>query len=94
MGTAPPHRRGIASGVLAEARNVGMVLGVALAGAVFTSVLHGVAPGANEVTFKALSAGFFVASGVAAIGAVVAATVGRPRRPGPPLPAIRVHTSP
>lgn len=77
MGTAPPHRRGIASGILAEARNVGMVLGVALAGAVFTTVLHGVSPGANEVTFKALSIGFFVASGVAAIGAVVAMTVGR-----------------
>lgn len=77
MGAAPPHRRGIASGILAEARNVGMVLGVALAGAVFTTVLRGVAPGANDVTFKALSAGFFVASGLAAIGAVVAATVGR-----------------
>jgi EmrB/QacA subfamily drug resistance transporter len=39
LGAAPPNRRGIASGVLAAARNVGMVLGVGLAGAVYTTVL-------------------------------------------------------
>ncbi|HYD42419.1 MAG TPA: MFS transporter [Anaeromyxobacter sp.] len=39
LGAAPPNRRGIASGVLAGARNVGMVLGVGLAGAVYTTVL-------------------------------------------------------
>lgn len=72
MGTAPLHRRGIASGILAEARNVGMVLGVALAGAVFTSVLNGTTPGPNPATFHALSMGFFAAAGVAAVGAVVA----------------------
>ena len=40
LGAAPPNRRGIASGVLAAARNVGMVLGVGLAGAVYTTVLE------------------------------------------------------
>lgn len=39
MGAAPRHRQGIAAGVLALARNVGMVMGVGLAGAVFTTVL-------------------------------------------------------
>jgi EmrB/QacA subfamily drug resistance transporter len=39
LSAAPTHRRGIASGVLAAARNVGMVLGIALAGAVYTTVL-------------------------------------------------------
>ena len=39
LGAAPPNRRGIASGVLAAARNVGMVMGVGLAGAIFTTVL-------------------------------------------------------
>ncbi len=39
LGAAPPHRRGIASGVLAAARNTGMVLGVGLAAAVYTTVL-------------------------------------------------------
>jgi EmrB/QacA subfamily drug resistance transporter len=39
LGAAPAHRRGIASGVLAAARNTGMVLGVGLAGAVYTTAL-------------------------------------------------------
>jgi EmrB/QacA subfamily drug resistance transporter len=39
LGAAPLNRRGIASGVLAAARNVGMVLGVGLAGAVYTTML-------------------------------------------------------
>jgi EmrB/QacA subfamily drug resistance transporter len=81
MGAAPPHRRGIASGILAEARNVGMVLGVALAGAVFTSVLHGTSPGPNPVTFRAISSGLFVAAGVAAVGAVLTATAKKPPSP-------------
>jgi MFS family permease len=43
LGSAPPDRRGIASGVLAAARNTGMVLGIGLAAAVYTTVLarHG-----------------------------------------------------
>jgi EmrB/QacA subfamily drug resistance transporter len=61
LGAAPPNRRGIASGVLAAARNVGMVLGVGLAGAVFTTVLARQGAGA-------------VAGGVSAALRVVAAT--------------------
>jgi EmrB/QacA subfamily drug resistance transporter len=71
MGSAPRNRLGIASGVLAEARNVGMVLGVGLAGAVFTSSLAGAETGPNPAFFHALSVSFFVAAGVAAVGAVV-----------------------
>jgi EmrB/QacA subfamily drug resistance transporter len=42
MGAAPRHCQGIAAGVLATARNVGMVLGIGISGAVFTTVLaHG-----------------------------------------------------
>jgi EmrB/QacA subfamily drug resistance transporter len=36
MGSVPDTRRGIASSVLATMRNIGMVLGIAIAGAVFT----------------------------------------------------------
>jgi predicted MFS family arabinose efflux permease len=36
MGSAPQNRRGIASGMMATMRNIGMVLGIAVAGAVFT----------------------------------------------------------
>jgi len=39
MGAAPRNRQGIAAGVLATSRNVGMVLGVGLAGAIFTTVV-------------------------------------------------------
>jgi MFS family permease len=61
LGAAPPHRRGIASGVLAAARNVGMVLGVGLAGAVLTTVLARQGPDA-------------IAAGVSAALRVVAGT--------------------
>jgi MFS family permease len=39
MGSAPRHRQGIAAGLSATSRNVGMVLGIGLAGAIFTTVL-------------------------------------------------------
>ncbi|HEV3050438.1 MAG TPA: MFS transporter, partial [Longimicrobium sp.] len=38
LGVAPRERRGIASGIMATARNVGMVLGIGMAGAIFTTV--------------------------------------------------------
>jgi predicted MFS family arabinose efflux permease len=53
LGAAPPNRQGIASGLLADARCLGMVLGVGVSGAVYTTVLHhhsgpqGVALGAS-----------------------------------------------
>ena len=37
MGSVPDSKRGIASGMLATMRNIGMVLGVAISGALFTS---------------------------------------------------------
>jgi MFS family permease len=80
LGAAPPHRRGIASGVLAEARNVGMVLGVGLAGAVFTTTLGGVLPGPHPVLFRALSSAFLVSAAVSLAGAGVAFLGGRSRR--------------
>lgn len=68
MGAAPASRKGIASGVMALARNVGMSLGVGLSGAVLTTVL---AHGANgDTLFRAASACFLTASALAAAGAV------------------------
>ncbi|MBV6520784.1 MAG: Riboflavin transporter RibZ [Gemmatimonadaceae bacterium] len=71
MGAAPGNRLGIASGILAEARNVGMVLGVGLAGAVFTTVLSrsgadAVASGAALV--HGVQAGLLTAALVSALG--------------------------
>lgn len=69
MGAAPRHRQGIASGVLASARNVGMVLGVGVAGAVFTTILTRGGPAALP---RATAMTMFVSAGIALVGAVVA----------------------
>jgi len=77
LGAAPLHRRGIASGILATARNVGMVLGVGLAGAIFTTVqAQGQALGSPTATFDGIHMGFLVAMGVAVVGALTSAVRG------------------
>jgi EmrB/QacA subfamily drug resistance transporter len=76
MGAAPRSRQGIAAGVLATARNVGMVLGVGLAGAIFTTVLARGPAGETASLFAAVRLSFLVAAGVAFLGAVVAAARG------------------
>lgn len=78
MGAAPRHRQGIASGILATARNVGMMLGVGLAGAVFATVqAHGKANGSPTTFFDAIRAGFFIASCVAVLGVLTSAVRGK-----------------
>ncbi len=77
LGSAPLNRRGIASGVLATARNVGMVLGVGLAGAVFTTVVaaHG-GEAAPSALFNGVAAAMRVGAGAAVIGALTSAVRG------------------
>lgn len=70
MGSAPKQRQGIASGVQAAARNIGMVLGIGLAGAIFTSHLVLNAP---ETLYRGIDMGFLVAGGIAVIGIVMSA---------------------
>ena len=78
MGAAPRQRQGVASGVLAEARLVGQVLGIGLAGAIYTTILsRGQAGGANTALFNAVHVSFLVASGVAMLGAIASAGRGR-----------------
>ena len=55
LGAAPPHRQGIASGVQAAGRNVGMVLGIGLAGAIFTTHL---AQGTAQSLYQGIDMGF------------------------------------
>ena len=74
MGSAPQHRRGVAAGILATARLVGMVLGVGLAGAIFTTVTshsHSTVP--TAALFKGVQAGFLAVGGIAGLGALVSA---------------------
>ena len=72
MGAAPGYRQGIASGVLATARNVGMALGVGFAGAVFTTVVAHAAVPADGLA-AGVRASLFGAAIVAAVGAVTSA---------------------
>lgn len=76
MGSAPKQRQGIAAGILATSRNFGMVLGVGIAGAIFTTVLsHGGIeinnPGStiqNGAIFSALGMSFLAASLITLLG--------------------------
>jgi hypothetical protein len=62
---------------MATARNVGMVLGVGLAGAVFTTVqAQAQAAGSATATYDGIRAGFLVAAGVALVGMLTSAVRG------------------
>jgi len=71
MGAAPRRRQGIAAGILATARNMGMALGVGLAGAIFTTVLGAQGINNPEAIYKAIHISFLVTAGIALLGAIV-----------------------
>ncbi len=74
MGSAPRRQQGIAAGVIATARSLGMVLGVGLAGALLTTVLARSSGLSSVAAFsRAVDAGFRVAAVVAVLGVVVSA---------------------
>jgi EmrB/QacA subfamily drug resistance transporter len=88
MSAVPPNRRGIASGAVATARNLGMVIGVALAGLVFNSVFSRLS-GAELTVYRSEMRPFFmqsfqaamlVGAGAAALGIAVAYLRGREKR--------------
>jgi EmrB/QacA subfamily drug resistance transporter len=72
MGSAPKSRQGIAAGILATARNFGMVLGVGIAGAVYTIGLSRAAGAAaspqSGAIFSALEMSFLVAAVIMVLG--------------------------
>lgn len=70
MGAAPRARQGIASGVLATARNFGMVLGIGLAAAIFTTHL---AQNSEAAFYSGIDQGLLVGAGIAVLGVVVSA---------------------
>jgi EmrB/QacA subfamily drug resistance transporter len=69
LGAAPKHRQGIASGVQAAGRNVGMMLGIGMAGAIFATHL---AQGTPQALFQGIDMGFLAAAIVAGLGIVAA----------------------
>jgi EmrB/QacA subfamily drug resistance transporter len=68
MGAAPRKRQGIAAGLLATARSTGMVLGVGIAGAIFTTIMSSSA--GEERLFYATGTSLLVTSILAGIGAL------------------------
>lgn len=87
MNAAPAPRRGIAAALVATARNMGMMLGIAIAGTVFAARFEAYCPGMNlncyeplmETGFMAAFHGAMFWAGVAAsVGAVLSALRGRP----------------
>lgn len=76
MGSAPRHRQGIAAGVLATARSVGMVLGIGIAGAIFTSVLAMWPENSISGIFPAVQTAFLNLSSAALLGMIVSAVRG------------------
>ncbi|MDI6694554.1 MAG: MFS transporter [Anaerolineales bacterium] len=68
MGAAPRTRQGIAAGILATSRNVGMVLGVGLSGAILTTVLGQHSSSNASNLFLALQISFFTAAAIALAG--------------------------
>lgn len=71
MGDAPREKQGIAAGVLALARNVGMALGVGLTGAIFNSYLGGSHPGASSALVHAFDVSMYFISGAAVLAAFI-----------------------
>lgn len=72
LGAAPSHRRGVASGVVATARNVGMVLGIGVSSAVFTTAqMEAAARGEPAPFFSALRITYLVLVAVAVAGTLI-----------------------
>lgn len=72
LGSAPRNRQGIAAGILATARNMGMVLGVGLSGAIFTTMLSSQIGLESEALIYGVQISFLVTVGVAILGAIIA----------------------
>jgi EmrB/QacA subfamily drug resistance transporter len=77
MGSAPSNRQGIASATLATARNIGMVLGVALPSAILATVLSHSQENSMAL-YMGIRASFWVATAIALLGALTSAVRGRP----------------
>lgn len=73
MGAAPRRRQGIAAAIMATARNVGMVLGIGITGAIFTTALAQASAAAQNSLFAALRTSFLFAAGFAALGMLASA---------------------
>jgi predicted MFS family arabinose efflux permease len=93
VSSMPRDQAGVAAGIASAARNVGIVLGIAVLGAIIygrVPVMLTPASGASDTAFAtfrhayvdALHSAYLVAAGVVLVAAVVAALTMRPTPPG------------
>ncbi len=86
MGAVPPHRLGVASGMISTVRSLGMVIGVAVAGAVVAvqraRLLEAGLPPMAALG-GALSSAFLVGAGIALAGVIPSLVRGREERRRP-----------
>jgi EmrB/QacA subfamily drug resistance transporter len=81
MGDAPRGKQGIAAGVLALARNVGMALGIGLAGAIFNTKLGTSGIADHAALVRAFDFSMLAVSGVALLAAAITFSRGDDRPP-------------
>jgi EmrB/QacA subfamily drug resistance transporter len=89
MNAVPPQRRGVASATVAAARNLGMVLGVAVSGAVFNGTFHRLSngigmkfynPTLEPVFMKAFRTAILVGVAISLAGVVISYLRGQEKR--------------
>jgi MFS family permease len=78
----PRAERGLSSSLVTEARQLGAVLGVAVAGAVLSAVENAAGGDQAEALADGLTAAMLVSAGIAAAAAVVTSRLMGVRRPG------------
>ncbi|MCL5959158.1 MAG: MFS transporter [Chloroflexi bacterium] len=86
FGSTPPQQRGVASGIVGLARTVGMVLGVAIGGAVFNAgIVRWTPVVGDQALFYGIREAFVVAAAIAVLGTAISLVRGpSPAHPGPP----------
>lgn len=80
MADARPEQRGLVSGLLALARNLGLITGASLMGALFASVAGDTATSTPEMVTDGMRFAFRIAAAMAAAAFLLSLTTLRPRR--------------
>ena len=78
MGSVPPNMLGVAAGMTATMRNLGMITGLAVSGAVYTSrrLFYAGEFGATQASVHAFHDAFVVAAAICAVGVITSAVRG------------------
>jgi MFS family permease len=79
MNSVPKSSMGVASGTLATARNLGMVMGIAIAGSVFNTIFHQLSGGIHLKAYQpSMESAYMTAFHYAMLTGAVVAAIGVP----------------